>query len=161
MTRRFVTLLATVVGLVACEQLPAQETKESRESRAPEAGEQRAPRKEGEPGRGESLTPEQQQTVKAILSKYNADSLTAADARAIHAAFRDAGLRGGPALNGAVEAAGFDPERLRVLVPPPGRGGGGDGHPREPGDDRRRERGDQAGKPPARDTARPQREANR
>ena len=42
----------------------------------------------------------------------------AADARAIHTAFRDAGLRAGRALNDAVKAAGFDPDRLVFLDQP-------------------------------------------
>lgn len=52
----------------------------------------------------------------------NANTLTADDARAIHESFRQAGLRGGPALNDAVKAAGFDPDKLRDLAPPPRHG---------------------------------------
>lgn len=44
------------------------------------------------------------------------------EARAIHEAFRQAGIRGGPALNDAVKAASFDPDKLRDLAPPPGHG---------------------------------------
>lgn len=68
----------------------------------------------------QSLTAEQTTQVKSILSKYNPSSLSATDARAIHEAFREAGIRGGPAENEAVKAAGFDPEKLRDLDPPPG-----------------------------------------
>ena len=71
----------------------------------------------------ESLTSEQVAVVKSILSKYKESSLTAADARAINAAFREAGLRNGPGLQLAIRAAGFKPERLGALAPPPARAG--------------------------------------
>jgi hypothetical protein len=67
------------------------------------------------------LTDAQKAQVKSILSQYNAASLTAADAKAIFEAFRAAGLRGGPDLLEAIKAAGFDPEKIRALAPPPGR----------------------------------------
>lgn len=67
----------------------------------------------------QSLKDEQKATVKSILSKYNASTLTASDARAIHTAFRNAGLRGGTGLNDAVKSAGFDSDKLRDLDPPP------------------------------------------
>ena len=76
-----------------------------------------------------ALTVEQQNTVKNILSKYDAASLTAEDAKAIHEAFRKAGLRGGPATGDAIKAAGFDPDRLRDLAPPPDRNKGKDRRP--------------------------------
>jgi len=65
------------------------------------------------------LTDEQKAAVKSILSKYNATTLTADDAKAIHRAFRDAGLRPGPGLQEAITSAGFDPRKLRELDPPP------------------------------------------
>jgi hypothetical protein len=68
---------------------------------------------------GEALTDLQKATVKSILSKYNSASLTAADARAVNDAFRAAGLRGGPGLRATIEAAGFDPEAIHELAPPP------------------------------------------
>ncbi len=74
------------------------------------------------PGVSQVLDDEQQAIVKAILSKYDASSLTANDARAIHEAFRRAGLHAGPAMEGTIKAAGFHPGRLRDLAPPPGRG---------------------------------------
>ena len=73
-------------------------------------------------GQTESLTDAQKAQVKGILSKYSANTLTADQARAIHEAFRQAGLRGGPALNDAVKAAGVDPDKLRDLAPRPGQG---------------------------------------
>lgn len=76
----------------------------------------------------ETLTPAQVEQVKAILSKYDPATLTADQAKAIHEAFRQVGIHGGPAMGEAVKAAGFDPDKLRDLAPPPDRKGGGD-HP--------------------------------
>jgi Spy/CpxP family protein refolding chaperone len=70
-----------------------------------------------------SLTAEQKAQVKSILSKYNESSLTADDARAINNAFRKAGLRSGPALQQAIRDAGFVPEKIGALAPPPDRSG--------------------------------------
>jgi hypothetical protein len=71
------------------------------------------------PGDSASLTDAQKAAVKSILSKYNASKLTANDAKAIHRAFRDAGLKAGPGLNEAVTDAGWNPDKLRDLDPPP------------------------------------------
>ncbi len=68
-----------------------------------------------------ALSAEQATQITSILQQYDADSLTSDDAKAIHRAFREAGLRGGPATNDAVRAVGFDPERIRDLDPPPDR----------------------------------------
>ena len=118
MNPRRITLLA-LAGLLLCAPALAAEPRD------PESGDRRPPRREGRAGEAGSLTLEQQQAVKAILSRYDAATLTAADARAIHDAFRQAGLRGGPALGDVLKAAGFDPDRLRDLAPPPGSGRGG------------------------------------
>ena len=72
--------------------------------------------------------------MKTILAKYDAKSLTAEQAKAIHEAFRQAGLRGGPAMNDAVKAAGLDPDKLRDLAPPPSQGQQGDARPPRPED---------------------------
>jgi len=80
----------------------------------------------GGSGEEASLTAAQKETVKSILSKYTASSLTADDAKAIHRAFRDAGIRRGPGLREAITSAGFDPEKLRDLDPPPDRKGSGE-----------------------------------
>ena len=69
------------------------------------------------PRETETLTDAQKQQVKVILSKDDANALTANQAKAIHEAFRQAGLHGGAALNDAVKAAGFDPDKLRDLAP--------------------------------------------
>jgi phosphatidylethanolamine-binding protein (PEBP) family uncharacterized protein len=82
------------------------------------------------------LSADQKAQVKAILSKYGASKLTASDAKAINEAFRAAGLRNGPGLQQAIRDAGFVPERIGELDPPPDRGGGGDqrgGGPEERG----------------------------
>jgi Spy/CpxP family protein refolding chaperone len=80
------------------------------------------PAQNGRPPREEqqTLTDQQQVTVKSILSKYDKSSLTAEQARAIHEEFRAAGLRAGPAMADVISEAGFDPEVLRKLAPPPG-----------------------------------------
>ena len=85
------------------------------------------------------LTEQQKAAVLSILSKYNAATLTTDDAKAIHRAFRDAGVRGGPGLREAITSAGFDPHKLRDLDPPPDRkgreeaGSVGNGHGRKGG----------------------------
>ena len=83
------------------------------------------------PGDAASLTEQQKATVKSILSKYKASALTADDAKAIHGAFRDAGLRGGPGLNDAVTSAGFNSDQLRDLDPPPDRKSPGQAGPED------------------------------
>jgi hypothetical protein len=69
----------------------------------------------------QTLTQDQTARVTAILKAYKPAGVTAEDARAIHRAFRDAGIRPGPGLHDAIKAAGFDPDRLRALDPPPPR----------------------------------------
>jgi len=69
----------------------------------------------------QQLTPELLSKVAAILSPYSPSSLTAADAKAINNAFRKAGIRRGPGQPEAIKAAGFDPEKIRSLDPPPKR----------------------------------------
>jgi phosphatidylethanolamine-binding protein (PEBP) family uncharacterized protein len=66
-----------------------------------------------------ALTEVQKEKVKAILLHYNASTLTANDAKKIHEAFREAGLRAGPATEDVIREAGFDPDKLRDLAPPP------------------------------------------
>jgi Spy/CpxP family protein refolding chaperone len=76
----------------------------------------------GDRGRHEeaaTLTEAQKESIKSILSKYSPSSLTAADAKAIHREFKEAGIRPGPAERQAIQSAGFDPEKLRDLDPPP------------------------------------------
>ena len=94
--------------------LPAQNRDDSRDMPATGNAQDR-------PGVSESLSEGQKAAVKSILSKYHAATLTADDAKAIHRAFRDAGVKSGPGLNEAVTSAGFDSDRLRDLDPPPSR----------------------------------------
>jgi len=145
-------LLALALGASTC-LLTAQNGNSPRDGLRP-------PPREGGPGgeRGgngsektETLTDAQKQQVKAILSKYDATTLTADKARAIHEAFRQAGLRGGPAMSDTIQAAGFDPDKLRDLAPPPGQDGGRDLRPpsregdrAQGGDDRPEPRGQEA-----------------
>jgi hypothetical protein len=67
----------------------------------------------------EVLSKKQKDKVKAILSDYDSTSFTTKDAQAINEAFREAGLRGGPAAEEAIKEAGFNPDKLRELAPPP------------------------------------------
>ncbi len=67
----------------------------------------------------QKLTEEQLETIKSILSQYDPDSLTAEDAKAMNDAFRDAGIKAGPGLRNAIESAGFDPDEISRLYPPP------------------------------------------
>lgn len=75
----------------------------------------------GSEERIETLTKEQKEKIKAILSNYDAATLTANDAKAIHEAFRNAGLRMEHAVEEVIKEAGFNPDQLKELAPPPGR----------------------------------------
>ncbi len=81
------------------------------------------PKQDDHQQKSQPFTEQQKAQVKSILSKYNASSLTTDDAKAIHRAFREAGLPKGPELNDAMEEAGFDPQLLKKLDPPPDRPG--------------------------------------
>jgi hypothetical protein len=72
--------------------------------------------------KSQPISPEQTQQIKKILSGYNPSKLTAADAKEIQEKFRAAGIHAGPETNSAISAAGFDPEKLRTLAPPPDAG---------------------------------------
>jgi len=74
---------------------------------------------EREEERTDTLTETQKEQIKTILSNYSATTLTAKNAKAIHEAFREGGLRGGPATDEAILNAGFNPDKLRDLDPPP------------------------------------------
>jgi hypothetical protein len=115
-----IIILAAVSAMSMCllfsGAVPAQSNDDKR-------GEPRMRDVRERPGDSVSLTDAQKAAVKSILSKYNASGLTTDDAKAIHRAFKDAGLQGGPGLNEAVTSEGFDPEKLRDLNPPPDRKG--------------------------------------
>ena len=65
-----------------------------------------------------TLTEDQINIVKEILSNYDSDNITVEDALAMNEEFRDAGIRGGHALNDAIESMGFDTKEIRELAPP-------------------------------------------
>ena len=71
----------------------------------------------------QAATEEQKTAVKKILSKYDVKTLTADEAKTIHRALRDAGIRGGRAEDDLLQTIGFDPEVLKKLDPPPSRPG--------------------------------------
>lgn len=70
---------------------------------------------------GGQMTNELKAAVISILSNYDPSTLTIDDAKAINRAFREAGIRRGAGQKEAIEAAGFDPETIRALDPPPDR----------------------------------------
>jgi len=72
--------------------------------------------------KSQPITAEQTLQIKKILSGYTAAKLTAADAKAIQDKFKAAGIHAGPETASAITAAGFDPEKLRSLAPPPNAG---------------------------------------
>lgn len=67
----------------------------------------------------ETLTKAKKEKVKDILSFYNAATLTANEAKEIHEAFREAGLRMVPDVEEIIKEAGFNPGKLKELAPPP------------------------------------------
>lgn len=123
----------------------AQNDNPTGEERRPPLREGGPDRRGNGPGPAETLTDAQKAQVRAILAKFDASALTVDTAKAIHEAFRQAGLRGGPAMADTIKAGGFDPDKLRDLAPPPGRAEGeNDRQGRPPGgegEDRRARQG--------------------
>ena len=136
-----VIFLALALSASTC-LLTAQDGNPPGDDRRPPPREGGLERGGDRPGPAETLTDAQQAQAKAILSKFDAKALTAETARAIHEAFRQAGLRGGPAMADTIKAAGFDPDKLRDLAPPPGQSNGG--NRRQPGREGERSRGGDA-----------------
>ncbi|QEN08959.1 hypothetical protein EXM22_13505 [Oceanispirochaeta crateris] len=68
---------------------------------------------------GQSDGSDLESTVEEILDHYDPQSLSLDDALAIHADFKEAGIKGGPDLDTIINNNGFDAEQLRTLVPPP------------------------------------------
>ena len=62
--------------------------------------------------------------VKTVLAPYKPASLSIEDAKTIKRSLRDAGLRRSRELDAALASAGFSPERLDALDPPPPRPAG-------------------------------------
>ena len=103
-----VVILALALSASTC-LLTAQDGNPPRDGQRPPPREGGRERGGDRPGPAETLTDAQKAQVKAILSKFDANALTAETAKAIHEAFRQAGLRGGPAMADTIKAAGFDP----------------------------------------------------
>jgi len=125
-----VIILTLALGASTC-LLTAQDDNPPRDGQRPLSREGGPGSELGGDGSGktEVLTDAQKEQAKVILSKYDANTLTAEKARAIHEAFHQAGLRGGPAMSDTIKAAGFDPDKLRDLAPPPGQAVGRDRRP--------------------------------
>ncbi len=72
------------------------------------------------------LSADQTSQIAEILSQYDPDNVSDEDAKAIFAAFKDAGITPAKGMKEAIEAAGFDAEDLRArgmgdqgMLPPP------------------------------------------
>jgi hypothetical protein len=77
----------------------------------------------------QQLSEEDKEDIQSILSEYDPDNLTVEDAKNIFAAFSEAGIQPAAGMREAIEAAGFDAEKLRTMAmpnnqpPPPPQGG--------------------------------------
>lgn len=80
----------------------------------------------------QSLSQEQQQTIKDTLAKFDVDNLSESDAASIVESFNEAGIRPGAALEAAMAESGFDAKTVGEMAgktysrppgPPPGEGG--------------------------------------
>ena len=80
----------------------------------------------------QALTTAQLAIVTKVLAPYKPASLTADDAKLIKRTLRDSGLPRSPALDAAMNAAGFSPAKLDELDPPPPRPGNGSAPPPPP-----------------------------
>ncbi len=67
----------------------------------------------------QEITIEQKAQIQKILSQYNSTTLNADQAKEIHSKFKESGIHAGTETNEAITSAGFDPEKLRALAPPP------------------------------------------
>ena len=117
--KKDVSILLVVMLIMVAQVMSFCQNQQGAGQKQPPAG-QVTPA--GQKSLSQPLTPAQSATIKTILSKYTPSTLSAADARAIHEKFRDAGIHAGPESRSAIIAAGFDPEKLRTLAPPPGPG---------------------------------------
>ena len=57
--------------------------------------------------------------VKTTFSNYDARTLSVGDAKAIHEAFRQAGIRLAQEVEVLIKEAGFDSDKLKELAPSP------------------------------------------
>ena len=71
----------------------------------------------------QTISDEQKTAARNVLLKYNASTLSTEDAKAIHKAMRDIGISGGRAEDELLSSAGFNPEVLKKLDPPPDKSG--------------------------------------
>ena len=69
----------------------------------------------------EALSPAELVKIKTILAPYRPASLDTNAAKTIKRSLRDAGFRRSRALDAALLAAGFSPEKMDTLDPPPPR----------------------------------------
>jgi len=84
------------------------------------------------PTQSENISTSQEETISSVLAEYDADNLSQSDAKAIVAAFQDAGIEASEELVAAMEEAGFDAKEVGTLAnvgqggTPPAGGGGGE-----------------------------------
>ncbi len=112
---KIMVFIFITVGIVFSGLVMADDSGDSE----PRKTETQKPENDTPPRENQQFTDAQKATVASILSQYDQSSMTAEDAKAINDAFRAAGLRGGPGLKNAIEAAGYDPETITRLDPPP------------------------------------------
>ena len=62
------------------------------------------------------LTDDQLQTIESVLEEYEADNLSASDAKAIVELFKEADIRPGQSLSTAMSDAGFDAREVGELA---------------------------------------------
>lgn len=72
-------------------------------------------------GAAQALTAAELAKVKAVLAPYKPAQLSAEEAKIIKRTLRDAGLRRTRELDAALSAAGFSPQKMDALDPPPPR----------------------------------------
>ena len=82
---------------------------------------------------GPALTAAELAKVKSVLAPYKPTSLTAEDAKTIKRTLRDAGLPKSRELDAALVSAGYSPEKLDQLDPPPPRPAGEGARPAREG----------------------------
>ena len=72
----------------------------------------------------QALTAAELAKIKTVLAPYQPAALSANDARTIKRSLRDAGFRRSRELDAALVSAGFSPEKMDALDPPPPRAPG-------------------------------------
>ena len=105
-----IIFLALALSASAC-LLPAQDGNPPRDGERPPPRERGRERGGERPGPAETLTDAQKAEAKAILSKFDANALTAETARATHETFQQAGPQ--PGRRQSATKAGFGPTEAR------------------------------------------------